>query len=535
MAVWTPGSYMVREFSRHVEGVPGKIAKNRWRVAAGADGTVSFRYRVYCHEASVRTNWVDEGSAFLNGAATFIGVVGRTAQEHEVTIILPSAWGQVVTALPEHGGVFRAPDFDTLVDSPILAGNPARYAFTVNGVAHLLANEGEDGVWDGPRSQADLQRIVEYHLRMWGSLPYPHFTFLNLMNEAYGGLEHRNSLAVMTSRWATRTRTAYLKWLFLMSHEHFHVWNVKRLRPIELGPFDYENENYTRSLWIAEGFTEYYGSLNIRRAGLCSNEEYLVELSTLIERLQKTPGRLHQSVAEASVDAWIRLYRPDENTVNSTISYYTKGAVIAWLLDALIRRATDNVKTLDDLMRLAYRDFSDTRGFTAAQFQALAAGTAGIDLSAWFHHATETVEELKYSEALNWFGLRFRTPEVPPRSSLGFGTKAEDGRLVVTQVPEGGPAFTAGFSPGDEILATDGFRVRHDQWPQRMEQYRAGETIRVLIARRDRILHLDAVLEGETTSLFRLERLPGATEAQCRNLAIWLEPASSASVPGRAP
>jgi predicted metalloprotease with PDZ domain len=419
MAVWTPGSYLVREFARNVSGLPNKIAKNRWRIPTHGADTITVHYRVYCHEMSVRTNWVDERFAFLNGAATFVSVVGGTANAHQVRIILPPQWTRVMTALPESDGVFLADTYDTLVDSPILAGNPALYEFTVDGKPHVLANDGEVAVWDGPRSAADVERIVRYHRSMWGSLPYDRFLFLNLITESGGGLEHKDSLVVMTSRWATRTRQAYLHWLVLMSHEHFHVWNVKRLRPAELGPFDYENENYTRSLWVAEGFTEYYGSLNVRRAGLSTIDEYLGMLSELIETLQKTPGRLEQSVELASFDAWIKLYRPDENSVNSCISYYTKGAVIAWLLDAKIRKATANAKSLDDLIRLAYERFSGPAGFTRDDIQNLAREIAGIDLQPWL----ETAEELDYSEALDWFGLRFKLPESPAKSSLGFITK----------------------------------------------------------------------------------------------------------------
>jgi predicted metalloprotease with PDZ domain len=522
MAVWTPGSYLIREFARHVEGLPGKIAKNRWRVAAEGAETVTVRYRLYCHEMSVRTNWVDERFAFLNGAATFISVVGQTANAHEVTIILPPQWTRVMTALPETAEGFIAADYDTLADSPILAGNPAVRGFEVHGKPHVLANEGETLEWDAARAAADVEKIVRYHERMWGSLPYGRFLFLNLIVEAAGGLEHKNSLCVMTSRWATRTRPAYLQWLGLMAHEHFHAWNVKRLRPVELGPFDYENENYTRSLWVAEGLTEYYGSLNVRRAGLAAVDEYLGALSELVEKLQTAPGRLEMPVESASFDTWIKLYRPDENSANSSISYYTKGGVIAWLLDAKIRKATDNARSLDDVVRLAYLRFSGDTGFTGAQFRETAREVAGADLAAWFQQTLETASELDYSEALDWFGLRFKSPEASAKSTLGFVTRNDNGRMIVSQVPRGTAAYAAGFSADDEILAIDGFRVRPEQWPQRMEQYRPGEKIGILVARRERLLSIDAVMARERGNCYQLEIAPGAADGRKRNLNLWL-------------
>jgi predicted metalloprotease with PDZ domain len=523
MAVWTPGSYLIREFARNVEGLANKIAKNRWRVASDGGETVTVRYRVYCHEMSVRTNWVDERFAFLNGAATFISVVGQTANAHEVKIILPSGWTRVMTALPETAAGYLAADYDTLVDSPILAGNPGVCGFEVDGKPHVLANVGETPAWDSTRAAADVETIVRYHEGMWGQLPYDRFLFLNLIVETGGGLEHKNSLCVMTSRWAMRTRAAYLQWLVLMAHEHFHVWNVKRLRPAELGPFDYEHENYTRGLWVAEGLTEYYGSLNVRRAGLATVDEYLGMLSDLIETLQKTPGRLELPVESASFDAWIKLYRPDENSANCSISYYVKGGVIAWLLDAKIRRARDNAKSLDDVLRLAYTRFSGRAGFTGAEFRETVQEVAGMNLEAWFHDALETAGELDYSEALDWFGLRFKTPEPGGKSTLGFVMKIENGRMTVAQTPRGTAAYAAGFSADDEILAMDGFRVRPEQWQQRMEQYRPGERVSVLVARRERILSVDAVMAREHGSGYQLEIAPGAAESRKRNLSLWLE------------
>jgi predicted metalloprotease with PDZ domain len=283
MAVWTPGSYLVREYARHVEGLTPlsvlKIAKNRWRVQTGGASEICLSYRVYCRDMSVRTNWVEDGFALLNGAPTFITLFGGESLRHTVRLGLPDGWRTTMTGLdPVEGGGphhYEAPDYDTLVDCPIIAGNPAVHQFEVAGIPHYLVNQGEESVWDAARAVPHLQKMVETHLAMWGSLPYRKYLFLNLITEAGGGLEHKNSMVMMTSRWATRTRQSYLGWLDLASHEYFHVWNVKRLRPLELGPFDYERENTTRSLWVAEGITDYYASLLVRRAGISTQQEYL--------------------------------------------------------------------------------------------------------------------------------------------------------------------------------------------------------------------------------------------------------------------
>jgi predicted metalloprotease with PDZ domain len=538
LPVWTPGSYFVREYARNIEGIsvtdpPGKplsfskSRKNRWRVKTGGALEIRFAYRVYCREMSVRTNWVEDSFALLNGAPTFITLPDCLARPHEVRIEMPPEWKTTVTGMPKAPGDvphhYLAEDYDTLVDSPILCGNPAVHEFEVDGIPHFLVNEGERGVWDEVRSTADVEKLVRRYRELWVSLPYKKYVFLNLLTEASGGLEHRNSACVMTSRWATRTRKGYLTWLHLISHEFFHVWNVKRLRPVELGPFDYENENYTRGLWIAEGITEYYGPLTVRRAELSTTEEYLAALSETIQALQSTPGRHVQSAEQASWDAWIKLYRPDENSGNTSISYYTKGAVIGWLLDARIRHSTGGAKSLEDLMRLAFAGFSGDRGFTTAQFRALAGEVAGVPLDDFFRQTVQSTEELDYTDALDWFGLRFKQPEAPKNAggAIGCETRTDHGRLIVKRVPRGTPAWESGLSVDDEIIGIDDFRVRADQIANRLESYRPGEKVSILLARRDVLMRIDLTL-GEEQRRWALEIRPNATDAQKRNLANWL-------------
>jgi predicted metalloprotease with PDZ domain len=539
MAVWTPGSYLVREYARNVEAVTAagpdgraldvdKSKKNHWRIATGGAPSITLKYRLYCREMSVRTNWVESDFAMINGAPTFITLADLAPRPHEVIINPAPAWKRSVTPLPEMGGGehrYRAPDYDTLVDSPIVVGNPAVYDFVVDGKKHSLVNVGEGGVFDGARAAKDLETIVKEDRRLWGFLPYDRYVFFNMITESGGGLEHKNSTLLMTNRWTTRTRRAYLSWLELASHEYFHAWNVKRLRPAELGPFNYEDENITRSLWIAEGFTDYYAELQVHRAGLSTRDEYLEGLSNAIEALQTTPGRLVQSAEMASFDAWIKYYRPDENSPNTSISYYTKGTVIAFLLDAKIRKET--AKSLDDVMRAEYERFSGAKGYTPEEFRLEAEKVTGISLKQFWDAAVESTAELNYSEALDTFGLRFK-PVPPPvadrpaKTWLGITTRNDNGRLVVTQVQRGSPADVAGINVDDEILAIDDFRVRADRFENRLEQYKPGDKVSVLVARREQLLKVDVPLMSEPVRSWRLEVNPNATEIQRRELEAWL-------------
>jgi predicted metalloprotease with PDZ domain len=412
------------------------------------------------------------------------------------------------------------------VDCPIVAGNPDIHRFTVDGKPHLLVDIGEGGVFDGARAALDLQRIVQADQQFWGSLPYDKYVFFNLLVSASGGLEHKNSVMMMASRWATRTREKYLGWLSLASHEYFHLWNVKRLRPVELGPFDYEHENYPRSLWISEGLTDYYADLQLARARLYAPDEYLRELSAAIRTLQTTPARLTQTAEMASFDAWIKQYRPDDNTVNSTISYYTKGAVLGFVLDARVRAATGGSKGLDDVMRLAFARYSGAKGFTPEEFRKTASEVAGSDLEGWFMRALETTEELDFDLALDWFGLQFSNGPFPGSAEapgwLGANTKIEAGRLMVENVPRGTPAHGGGVNPGDEILAIDDFRVLPSDLDARLAAYRPGTTIVLLVSRRDELKRLTVRLGGVPADRWTLRLRPDPTPEQRAHLASWL-------------
>jgi predicted metalloprotease with PDZ domain len=543
MAVWTPGSYLVREFARHLETISAegpdgaplavvKTAKNRWRIEAPAGRRVAIRYRLYAHELTVRNNFVDPSFALLNGAPTFLvpaGSDGPAPGDFTVRLELPAGWRQVATALPaapELGPhAFRAADFDTLADSPIYAGNGTLREVVVDGVSHAVLDEGGDDFWNGERALAGVGRIAAAHRNLFGgAFPYSRYLFLNLLVEAGGGLEHKDSTVLMASRWDSGTREGHLDWLALASHEHFHAWNVKRLRPIELGPFDYEREVHTESLWIAEGLTSYYDELQVHRAGLMTRDEYLERLSDEIETFETTPGRRVQPLTQASFDAWIKFYRPDENSKNATVSYYTKGAMVGLLLDVEIRRATGGARSLDDVMRAAWTRFSGDRGFRAEEFRALVSEVADNDLSGFLTRALDTTEDLDFGPALAWYGLRFEAPDEdePPAGWLGAETTDEDGRLVVEKVPTNTPASHAGLAAGDEILALDGYRVPPRSLEDRLEAFQPGQTTRLLVARRERLVELSVTFGEDPGERFNLEVDPAASDEAKAHLAAWL-------------
>jgi predicted metalloprotease with PDZ domain len=554
LPVWTPGSYLVREHSRHVEalaastpeGAPlavDKVRKNRWRVhltgSAAADGAleqapqhVIVRYRVYARDLSVRTNFVDADFALLNGAATFVTAAGGESLPHEVALEPAAGWSASVTALPPHpGGAahhYRASDYDHLVDSPIVAGNPQLGEFTIDGVRHRVATFLADARWDNRRVTRDLETMARTQVRFWGGMPYDGYVLLAVLGGGSGGLEHRSSALLLGT--PLQTRAEYHRWLALASHELFHAWNVKQLRPRELGPLDWDAEMYTRSLWVVEGFTSYYGDLLLRRAGLSNDRQYLADLSRRIEAVQGVPGRRVQSLAQSSYDAWIEFYRPDENSANTTVSYYHKGAVVGFLLDAEIRRRTGGQRSLDDVMRLAYQRHAGGDGYAPEQIRALAAEVAGSDLEAFFARAVDSADELDFAPALAYLGLRFAPADRDEPDDgddeapgwLGAITRVDDGRLVVSEVRRDTPAHAAGINAEDEILAIEEQRVPAAGLDELLRYYPPGAEVAVLVARRGRLRRIPVTLGEKPAARWRVEIAPDASREQIEQRTRWL-------------
>ena len=533
MATWTPGSYLIREYERNVEAVTAsagtraltvaKSTKNRWKITTGGAPSVTLRYKVYSREMTVRNNWVESAFAMLNGAPTFITLVERAARPHEVRVELPAAWKRVETALEPVSGspnTFRAPDFDTIVDSPIIIGNPLTREFTVDGKRHVVRVRRRHRARSTPtRPPPTCRRSSIAAKNVMGPLPVSALLLPHHGDRVRRRPRAQEQLPRHGQPLPTRTDRAYKGWLGLIAHEYFHNWNVKRLRPVELGPFDYENENYVKTLWVAEGFTDYYADVLPKRAGIESRDEFLNGISNQIEQVQTVPGRLVTPVNMASFDTWIKQYRPDENTANMSVNYYPKGAVIAFLLDAKIRKATNGARSLDTGMQWAMQRYSGDKGYTPDQFYAVMSEAAGTDLKGWFAKTAESTDELDYTEALDYYGLRFRPVDMQnARAYIGGGTRNDAGRLVITSVRRGTPGIDAGLNVDDEIIAIDDVRVRADGLAARLDQYKPGDKISVLVARRDRLMKIDVTLGPEPGRAWRLEPLPTATAEQTAHL-----------------
>ena len=410
MPVWTPGSYLVREYARNIIDLEAatltgkelsseKTTKNRWLIRTDGQSHIKVNYRIYAREINVRGNWVEQDFAMLNGAPTFVSVVDDFERPYVVNVDRPSHWSTTQSALVQGDGPdqFTAPDFETLVDSPILSGSPQVDTFKVDGVPHTLVTIDGGGVWDNARAAQNLKLVIEAQRDFWGSLPLDRpYTIFNLLTGSRGGLEHRNSFTLSADRWLGRTHGGITSWLSLASHEYFHTWNGKRLRPVELGPFEYEHENYTKSLWIVEGITSYYQHVILTRAGFYDHDRYLGAVSGSIGGTQRTPGRLVQAFSDSSFNAWIKAYRSDENSVNTLFSYYGGGAVAAFLIDAKIQSVSNGTQSLDDVMRAAYQRYSGLHGYTQDEFIALASEIAGEDLTQWFDALVNQPGEFKY-------------------------------------------------------------------------------------------------------------------------------------------
>jgi len=560
MPVWTPGSYLVREFERNVQdfaardasGQPlkwEKINKNTWRVNTNGASEWHATYRVYANELSVRTSELNSTHGFWNNANLLMYLDGALKSPSTVQVLAPDVW-KVATGLPVSPGpknTFVAENFDVLYDSPFEVSAFKTIVFNVKGVPHRIVIDGE-GNYDADRVQRDVQKIVETEVEiMGGEIPYKNYTFiLHLRQNGGGGLEHLNSTALGYPRFGFRSERGdrstssapnstqqgdrdYRGFLSLVAHEFFHLWNVKRIRPDALGPFDYSNENYTKMLWVAEGITDYYADIALRRANLVSDRDFLSATARSFQSLQNTPGRLEQSAEESSYDSWIKYYRPDENSINSQVSYYDKGAILGLLLDLEIRKRSAGAKSLDDVMRYLLSEFyKQGRNYGPADFQKACELMAGSSLEEFFNKYVRGRDELDYNSALNAAGLQLETGGVvengKPLERVYFGadTAWENDRLIVRRVLAGSPAYDQGLNTGDQIVALNNMRVTKEFFDARMAEKKPGDLINLTIFRFDDLSTLLIKLGSRTDGTYRIVPLATQTDAQKAVYKAWL-------------
>jgi predicted metalloprotease with PDZ domain len=566
MPVWQPGSYLIREFERHVQDFTAtdstgrplaweKIDKNSWRVVLRPEGGLMAAYewratyRVYANELSVRTSELNSDHAFWNNTNLLMYLDGHIQHPSTLRISPPSGW-KIATGLPAVPGepnTFRAENFDVLYDSPVEVSDFKVLSFEVKGVPHRIVIDGE-GNYDPELMKRDVKKIVEAEVElMGGEIPYHDYTFiLHLRANAGGGLEHLNSTALGYPRFgfriaasersnsaapfAVQSERNYQGFLGLVAHEFFHLWNVKRIRPDALGPFDYTKENYTKVLWVAEGITDYYADIALRRAGLVSDKDFLAATARAIQGVQETPGRLVQSAEESSFDTWIKYYRQDENSVNSQVSYYEKGALLGLLLDLEIRKRSSGAKSLDDVMRYLYTEFyKKGRNYAPQDFQKTCELMAGSSLDQFFSRYVRGRDELDYDAAFNVAGLRLDTtgvtdPSQPPAQKAYFGADLaqESDRLMVRRVDAGSPAYEQGLNAGDQIVAIDGMRTSREFFLARLNEKKPGDRVHLTVFRFDDLHSFDIKLGTRNASDFRIIPVAQPTDEQKRNYQAWL-------------
>ncbi|TYZ08141.1 M61 family metallopeptidase [Hymenobacter lutimineralis] len=537
LPVWAPGSYLVREFAKNVEGFEAragankltveKINKNTWRVFHPKAKDFKVHYRVYAYELSVRTSFLDASHGYVNGTSVFMYPAENKDLASTLTVQPAPGWTQVSTSLlPAAGGVpltFRSSSYDELADSPIEIGNQKVLQFTANGTPHTVAMYGA-AQYDEGRLLADLQRVCEEAHRVVGQNPLDRYVFIvHNIERGTGGLEHLYSTTLSVSRNAYSTEAGYKGFLGLVAHEYFHLWNVKRIRPVALGPFDYDRENYTHMLWVSEGFTEYFSNLIVQRAGYNTPQGYLADLSNSITRVENTPGNKVQPVSESSFDAWIKYYRRTENSNNSEISYYDKGELVGAMLDLMIIHETKAQKSLDDVMRYLYTRYYQQlkRGFTDAEFQDAVAKVAGRRFDEFFRTRVYDVQTLDYQTTLGYAGLKLVTTPVTQDAALGaeFGTTG--GKITVRTVARDGSAWQGGLNVNDEVLALDGGRISDD--PNKLLTGRApGSVVRMLVVREGRVQEITFPLLPSAAQRYRIESAGNATAEQQAVLNKWL-------------
>jgi predicted metalloprotease with PDZ domain len=541
--VWTPGSYLVREYARNLQDFTvfaterngtksaekslswHKVSKNHWQVDTNNSTEVTIKYRIFANELSVRTNHLDTTHGYFNGAALFFRIPGWDKQAINVKITTPKPEWQITTALPLIPGetnTFFAADFDTLVDSPFEIGCHSLYEFEVLDKPHELAIWGQ-GNYDVQRMLADIQRIIEVEAGMFGGLPYDRYIFLlHLFSQAYGGLEHKESCSLIYQRFGFRDRDKYERFIQLVAHEFFHLWNVKRIRPLGLEVFDYDSENYTPSLWFCEGTTSYYDLLIPLRAGIYDAKSYLSHLGKEIMRYQNISGRKVQPLSESSFDTWIKLYRPDANSGNTQISYYLKGEMVSLLLDLMIRARHRNQRSYDDVMRKMWHQFGkDEIGFTPEDLQEVIESVAGVHLADFFASYIDGLDDLPFNQYLEPFGLQL-VGENEEEPFSGLRVSSENGREMIKFVEADSPAQLGGITAGDELLAIDGIKVSANGLAERLKDYQPNDTIEVAIFHQDQLRICNIVLASPRQSRYQLKLVVNPTLIQKDNLVGWL-------------
>ncbi|HEY4322897.1 MAG TPA: peptidase M61 [Mucilaginibacter sp.] len=539
MPVWTPGSYLVREFSKNIESFSVtsngemlnalKIRKNCWQVNTEGISSLNIKYRVYCFEISVRTSFIDASHAFLSTTGIFMYPDKMLNQSSTIQIVPYKGWTKVSTSLEtakDDPFTLRSPNYDILFDSPIEVGNQDVFEFEATGVKYEVAMVG-GGNYDKERLKKDMAKIVEKETAIYGENPNKHYVFIvhNHVRSG-GGLEHLSSCTLGAARDNYANESGYQNFLGLVAHEHFHLWNVKRLRPFVLGPFDYDNENYTTDLWIAEGFTAYYQYIILRHANLMTPENYLNAAAAVANVIENQPGAKIQPLADASYDAWIKAYRPNENSVNTGISYYDKGAAVAMMLDLEIINNSNGKKSLDDVMKYMYNTYYKTkrRGYTDMEFKQGLEKFTGESLDDFYEKYIYGVTPINNDKYFGYAGYKL-TDELTgtnyPTLGITFVNPINSGgKKIVATVLRGSTGWIDGINVNDELTAINGNPIT--DVANMLDGKKTGDKISVSVNRDGLPLVLQVTLLRNNRVKFKIESLPTISPLQQEVRKKWL-------------
>jgi predicted metalloprotease with PDZ domain len=538
LPAWCPGSYLIRDYARFVrdldargdDGHPRKVTKldkQTWRIERAGARELTVRYGLYGHDLTVRTNHIDHDHAFLHGPATFVYPTTQRAQPIEIELSYPQSW-TLTTAATREGNTVRAASIDELYDHPIHLG-PTRTFDVPAKVPTKLAIWGErapGGTFDEQRLCTDLAAIVDDHIARFGEAPFASYTFiLMLAHDSYGGLEHRASSVNLYNPHFAATRKSYEGLLELLSHELFHAWNGKRIAPRPLLDFDYSHEAYTPCLWVMEGITSHYDRFALRTSGRITAKSLLEKVLDDWARLQATPGRARQSLEQSSFDAWIKLYKPDESNLNTTVSYYLKGGLAMFALDLHIRRRTEGQRSLDDVLRALWQRYGKPGTPHPDDLQPVFEEATGLSLGDVFDRQIRGTHDPELAAELAHVGLELRTSADPAQTTDGaqpvwLGLTANGTK--VTGVFDGSPAQAAGISPGDELVAIDRFRATSDgELRSLLAARRPGDAVSIALFRRHRLVEVTATLAAAPPTRYEIAGVADAGPAAARYQA-WL-------------
>ena len=535
LPVWTPGSYLIREYAKNVNdlkvfstnGHPlptQKVNKNSWQILTnGADCVV--RYEIYAFEESVRTCWLDDEHASIIPAAFFMWVDDYEGPV-EIHMHAHTSFKEIACSLPtvnNNKWHLKATSKDELYDSPIEIGNHTTTHFIANNIPHSLAIVG-DGNYDTNQIIGDLIKIIDTEVRIFGQHPCDNYLFILLnSNTLRGGLEHLFSTSLIFKRFGYQSRTSYLEFISLCAHEYFHLWNVKRLRPAALGPFNYNQENYTTGLWIAEGFTSYFDDLIVYRSGIYTREEYLAVVEKNINEAENAPGKNIHSVAEASFDAWIKYYRQNENSNNTQVNYYVRGGVLALMLDLIILRNSNGAYCIDNVMREAYETFyvQQQRGFTEEEFKAILEKYAGVSLTDFYSNHVFGTAPIDYNSYFAAVGYSI-VNQNESATELDFGIHVNE-RNIITSVRKNSAGEKAGLNANDEILGINGFRYTNGLIPIITENKQVGETFQFVISRNGMLRQFEAQLQLTDKVDYKLTPISDSNATQQQLFSRWLQ------------